>query len=96
MKFTFKTTKPTGRYSSFFFFFYYIKLKRFVVGLIDPEPPHKIRFAVLKDNPEQSKNPNCDWEWRIIKGEFDTVEAAKAFGLANAVKIQAQLKLKAL
>ena len=46
MKFTFKTTKATGRYSSFYPNLHDIKLNKKVVGSITDKKPHKIRLKV--------------------------------------------------
>jgi len=77
MKFTFKTTKATGRYRSFFTDHHDIKFNKFECGCIEDKNPHKIRLKVIKKDINEDGNPNCKWKWIILKGEFESVQTAK-------------------
>lgn len=78
MKFTFKTTKPTGRYRSFGHPYHEIKIKRIVVGAIDHKT-WKIRLIVKKEDILEDKNPNCPWKWIVLKKESASLQEAKDF-----------------
>jgi hypothetical protein len=99
-KFTFKTEKETGKFSSFFQPIHLIKLNRSIVGEIShPEgfhPIHKISFMVMKDKNDLLKpnnNKNCNWKRIIFKAEFNSVDEAKQFIRDNNDKIQNQFNL---
>lgn len=93
-KFTFKTERATGRYGSFFPVQHYIKLKRNVVGRIDDKKPHKISLMVIKDDIMEDGNPNCDWVWKKVNREFNSVEEAKIWLNDNFERITTSLNLK--
>jgi hypothetical protein len=76
-KFTFKTEKATGAYSSFYPDTIYIKHNRVKVGSIDSEKPHKISLQIYKKDIMEDKNPNCEWRWAHFKKEFETIDVAK-------------------
>lgn len=94
--FTFKTEQPTGRWRSFDVPIHYIKLKKKVVGTIEPTPPHKIHLMVIKDDTMEDGNKNCDWKWITLKREFVSVDEAKAFLKEYEQKIIEKYKLKML
>jgi hypothetical protein len=79
MKFTFKTDKPKGSYSSFFPNHNRIKLNKKDVGTIDDKKPFKIRLMVEKDDIMEDGNPNCKWRWVTLKQESDSLQDAKDF-----------------
>ena len=86
MKFTFKTTKPTGRYSSFRDDFHDIKIKGIVVGTITDET-WKINLMVEKADIMEDGNPNCQWKWIRLKKESNSLQEAKDFLNANFKEI---------
>lgn len=94
MKFTFKTDKPTGRYSSFHPYTHHIKLKKIKVGSIDDRSPHRIRLMVVKDDINEDGNTNCDWKWITLKKESNSVEEAKDFLNNNFKSITTKYKIK--
>lgn len=77
-KFTFKTTKPTGRYRSFENSWHDIKLDKKVVGCI-VDKTWKIRLTVWKDSEFNNDSPNVDWVWITLKKESASLDEAKAF-----------------
>lgn len=79
MKFTFKTTNPTGPYSSFSNPIHDIKLQKKVVGSISPEEPYQISFRVIKKDLLEDGNANCPWKWIRLKKEFISLLEAKEF-----------------
>lgn len=94
-KFTFKTTKPTGRYKSFDKDYHTIKLKGFEVGSILPDKPFKIRLMVVKNGTTiKDDNPNCTWKWITLKHESETLEAAKEWINANIEGIKKHWPLR--
>ena len=95
MKFTFKTEKPTGRYSSFFPRTHYIKLNKKEVGLI-VDITWDIRLMVYKSDILEDGNPNCDWKWIKLKKESETLQEAKDFLNNNIDAILNKYKLKQL
>lgn len=78
-KFTFKTTKPTGRYKSFYSPYHEIKLNKKLVGDIDDEPPYKITLMVTKKDINEDGHPNCPWKRIKLKQQSDSLESAKIF-----------------
>lgn len=76
MKFTFKTTKATGRYRSFFKDTHAIKLNKVEVGSID-DKTWRIRLMVIKTDMNEDGNPNCDWGWVVLKKESKSLQEAK-------------------
>ncbi len=92
-KFTFKTTKATGPYSSFHPDVHEIKLNKKVVGLITYGAPHIIRFMVNKDTLSEDGNPNCPWKWIQMKMRFSSLDEAKKWIRDNNDKIQQTFNL---
>lgn len=85
-KFTFKTEKPTGRYSGFSNSTHYIKLKKHEVGeILKPNvgngqhTDYKIRLSVLKKDINENEIPNCIWKNIFLKKPFNSLEEAKTF-----------------
>jgi hypothetical protein len=76
MKFTFKTDRPTGPYSSFYSSYYHIKFNKEDVGVI-VDRTWKIRFMVIKEDINEDGNPNCEWKWITLKKESATLLDAK-------------------
>lgn len=93
MKFTFKTTKPTGRYRSFGVPFHDIKLNGVVVGSIGDEKPHAVRFMKVKADIMEDGNAHCAWKWARIKREFESIDHAKTWILENSETIQNQINI---
>lgn len=81
-KFTFKTTKPTGRYKSFSNPYHEILLEGEVIGLIDYET-NKLILKVKKQVLEEDGNPNCTWKWIKLSKTSNSLQEAKDF--ANEV-----------
>lgn len=84
-KFTFKITKPEGKYRAFSTAYHEIKLNKVVVGnIIEKEindritTIYKVGFVVIKKDPNEDKSPNCPWKWITIKNDFEDLDAAKA------------------
>lgn len=92
-KFTFKTDRPTGAYSSFYSKNNHIKLKGEDIGNIKDKAPHTIGFRVIKDDIMEDKNPNCTWKWIRLNAEFTSVDEAKTFVNTNFVSICEKYKL---
>ena len=93
MKFTFKTTKPTGRYRSFDHPSHAIKLKKIEVGYITPEVPFIIRFKVTKADIAEDGNPNCPWKWIRLKKQSNSLQEAKDFLNKYCDEIVAKYKI---
>lgn len=79
MKFTFKTTAPTGPYRSFDASIHDIKLGKKIVGTISDNEPYKISLMVLKKDLTEDKNLNCFWRWVHFRKEFNSLQEAKDF-----------------
>ncbi len=92
MKFTFKTEKSTGQYSSFFKDDHYIKLKKVEVGNI-VDQTWQIGFMVVKDDINEDGNPNCDWKWIHLKHKSISLQDAKDFLNRNIDRILKKYKL---
>ncbi len=88
-KFTFKTSRPTGRYRSFYPDTHYIKIGKAIIGMIGDKPPHRIKLKVIKDIIEG----NCDWKWITLAAEFESVDAAKIFMADKFEAVNKQFKL---
>jgi len=93
-KFTFKTTKPEGKYRAFSTAYHEIKLNKVVVGNITEreiqgnwKPIFKVGFKVIKADLNEDKNPNCPWKWITIKNNFEDLSAAKEFVTKNTDQI---------
>ena len=93
-KFTFKTSKSTGRYKSFYNNHYYILLNKCIVGQFSDSLPCKIRLMVIKTDEINDNNPNCDWMWIGLKMEFATIDAAKVWLNDNFELINTRYKFK--
>lgn len=78
-KFTFKTSKPTGKWAWLSKPTHYIKLDKIQCGSIDHESPHKIRLQVIKKDIMEDGNKNCPWKWVKLKHESKSVDEAKEF-----------------
>ena len=79
--FTFKTEKPTGKFSSFYNSYHYIKYKGKSVGTIE-DKTFKISLHVLKTEEDRKKvndNPKTNWKWITLKKESKTLDEAKQF-----------------
>jgi len=80
MKFTFKTDKPKGAYSSFFKPIHYIKYKKQKVGNIIQKDlsggSFKPGLQVIKADIMEDGNPNCKWKWVWFLPQ-PTLQAAK-------------------
>jgi len=92
-KFTFKTDKPTGRYSSFFNSTHHIKLNKENIGSIGDKAPYRIGFRVIKADIMEDGNPNCEWRWVRFKVEFKSLDEAKTFVNDRFVEICETYKL---
>lgn len=92
-KFTFKTTKPIGRYRSFSKPYHEIKLNKQAVGLIDADEPHKISLKVVKADINEDGNPNCAWKWLRLKKESKSLQEAKDYLIENQEVIMSQRKI---
>lgn len=93
-KFTFKTTKPTGRYKSFYEPYHEIKLKGDVVENID-SITYKIRLMVMKDGLSiVDDNPNCDWKWITLARNSTSLNDAKEWLNYKFVDITEKYQLK--
>lgn len=79
MKFTFKTDKATGPYSSFYSDQHSVKLKKKEVGAIGDKVPYRIRLQVIKDDIKEDGNSNCSWKWITLKKESKSLQEAKDF-----------------
>ena len=88
MKFTFKTTKQTGPYSSFSNDWNEIKLNKKAVGNIGGQVPFTISLYVMK------KDKNCEWKHVRLKKQSETLQEAKDFLNANIEKILQLYTLK--
>ncbi|MCU0338016.1 MAG: hypothetical protein MUF12_09210 [Sediminibacterium sp.] len=93
-KFTFKTEKPTGRYSSFFPTRITIKLSGKKVGTIYESG--KIGFCIKKKDLNEDKNLNCPWRWFYCKSDTTNLEDAKAWVIKNDGLIQRSLDIFSL
>lgn len=91
-KFTFKTEKSTGSYSSFFPDTYHIKLNKKKVGSIN-DRDWKIRLMIYKDENNTDDNPNCPWKWITLIRKSNSLQEAKQFLNDNFDEINAHYKL---
>lgn len=92
-KFTFKTDKPTGRYSSFFNEHHTIKIGGKNVGSIGHDHPFRIHLMVTKDDINSDGNPNCPWRRVALAKDSETLQAAKDFLNAHIEAIKSKFKL---
>jgi hypothetical protein len=77
-KFTFKTTKPTGRYRSFFNPSHDIKLHGKDIGSI-VNGTWDIRLMVVKKDIMEDGNPNCNWTRITLNKKSNSLQEAKDF-----------------
>jgi len=92
--FTFKTTKPTGRYKSFESSTHDIKIKGKWVGSIDDEFPYKLRFMVHKEESELNENEPCTWKWIVLTKRNESIQGAKDWLNKNFEAITTKFKLR--
>jgi len=81
-KFTFKTTKATGRFRSFSHDTHDIKLNNKIVGQISDaksDIPFDISLIVKKNDINSDGNPNCVWKWIRLKKKSNSLQEAKDF-----------------
>ena len=78
-KFTFKTEKSKGPYSSFFPNTNHIKLNKQGIGTIEDKKPHIIRLKVIKDDILEDGNKNCEWKWIRLTKKSESLQEAKDF-----------------
>jgi hypothetical protein len=81
-KFTFKSDKPTGRFSSFYNTYHNIKYNGNVIGSITHDT-FAIRLMVMKTETITDNNPNCDFKWITLNKKSSSLEEAKEFLNAN-------------
>jgi hypothetical protein len=93
IKFTFKISKTTGSYSSFYPTYHYIKLNKKECGNIVESEPYSIRLMVYKDDIMEDGNGNCEGKWITLKKEFKTLQESKDFLNENAEEICNKFKL---
>lgn len=91
-KFTFKTEKSKGPYSSFFPCQHYIKLNKKIVGTITDDE-WKIRLKIYKDENNTDDNPNCKWKWITLVRVSSSLQEAKQFLNDNFEAITEKYKL---
>ena len=89
MKFTFKTEKSKGRYSSFYPDIHIIKLNKKQVGNITEDAPFKISLMITKKDINEDGNPNCSWKWVVLKQESNSLQEAKEYLNNNIERITA-------
>lgn len=92
MKFTFKTTKPTGKYAFLDKSSHDIKLNKKDVGSI-VDGTWIIRLKVVKNDIMEDGNPNCPWKWIALKKESSSLQEAKDFLNANFKTITEKFNL---
>jgi hypothetical protein len=94
IKFTFKTTRPTGSYAWLHKPYHDVLLNKNKVGAIDPEKPHTLRLMVMKADIMEDGNPNCPWKWISLKHESENVADAKTFLNENIEVILTKYKIR--
>lgn len=79
MKITFKTTKPTGRFKSFYDAYHEIKVNGISIGIIDydGDDSFNIRLKIVKNEKFNNNNPNCKWIWIKLTHSFNSLQDAK-------------------
>ena len=94
MRFTFKTEKPTGPYSSFDSDRNVIKYQKKEVGLIyQSDNGFKVQLAVVKKDLNADKNPNSPWRWAFFKKEFTSLQEAKEWLNSNIEGLMSKFEL---
>lgn len=94
LKFTFKTTRPTGSYAWLHKPYHDILLNKNKVGAIDPEKPHTIKLMVMKADIMEDGNPNCSWKWISLKHKSESLDKTKEFLSENIDVILAKYKIR--
>jgi hypothetical protein len=79
IKFTFKTTRPTGSYAWIHKPYHDVLLNKNKVGSIEHEKPNTIRLMIMKTDIMEDGNPNCPWKWISLKKESESLDDAKIF-----------------
>lgn len=98
-KFTFKTDKPTGKYSSFYNKTHNVKLGKSEIGLIKgqgkhgaEDPPYKINLRIIKSDINEDGNPQTSWKWITLKKECQSLDEAKEWLNLNFEKLNSVYK----
>jgi hypothetical protein len=86
LRFTFKTTHPTGSYRSFYDPYHTIKFKKQTVGTIDHKT-NKISLMVVKTDTITDNNPNCEWKSITLAVKPKSLQEAKDFLNENVDRI---------
>lgn len=94
IKFTFKTTRPTGSYAWLHKPYHDVLLNKNKVGAIDPEKPYGLTLMVMKADIMEDGNPNCPWKWIRLKKESESLDDAKTFLNENIDAILTSYKIK--
>ena len=94
IKFTFKTTRPTGSYAWLHKPYYDVLLNKNKVGAIDPEKPYTINLMVVKKDILEDGNPNCPWKWIHLKKESESLDEAKIFLNENIEPLLIKYKIR--
>ena len=94
IKFTFKTTRPTGSYAWLHKPYHNILLNKIFVGAIEHDKPHLIRLMVMKADIMEDGNINCKWKWITLKNEFESLDEAKVFLNENIEIITTKYKIR--
>ena len=89
---SFKTTRPTGRYSSFDNPYHEIKVNGLVCGVI-VHGEWKIRLQIIKDENNTDNNPNCAWKWIQLNVKSNSLDEAKQYVIHNINGIMAKWQL---
>lgn len=92
-KFTFKTRKATGPYSSFFSDQHCIKINKKQCGAIS-DKDWCIRFMVYKNDINEDGNPNCDWRWIKLAYKPTSLDDAKRYVNEHFTTITETLKIR--
>lgn len=94
IKFTFKTTRPTGSYAWLHKPYHDVLLNKNKVGAIEPDKPHQIRLMIMKADINEDGNPNCPWKWIGLKKESESLDGAKEFLNENIEVILTKYKIR--
>jgi hypothetical protein len=94
IKFTFKTTRPTGSYAWLHKPYIDVLLNKNKVGAIDPEKPYRLRLMVMKADIMEDGNPNCPWKWISLKHESESLDDAKNFLNENIDTVLTKYKIR--
>jgi hypothetical protein len=94
MKFTFKTTRPTGSYAWLYKPYHDVLLCKNQVGAIEPEKPYRLRLMVMKADIMEDGNKNCPWRWITLKHESESLDEAKTFLNENIEVLLTKYKIR--